>query len=368
MSDTLAKPGLHTVAIVGAGIGEQHLEGYLALPDRFRVSTVCDLDEARAAALAASAGDCRTATDFEAVLADPQIALVDICLPPHLHFDAATRALKAGKHVVCEKPLAASLHEVDRLIETAAQADRILAPVLQYRYGRGFRQLRALVDGGLAGRPFVAALETHWDRGSDYYGVPWRGTWAGELGGAVLGHAIHIHDLLATALGPVRRVTALTATRVNDIEVEDCAAIAFELANGALATSSITLGSAGNMSRLRFCFANLTAESGLDPYHPAAGDWTFKARPPARQRDIDETLAHVPDAPDGFAGFFAALDNRIGNQSSDAILPADARQSVELASAIYQSARTGLAVTLPLTAKDPVYRGWAQQGRREGSP
>ena len=363
----MSKPDRHTVAIVGAGIGRQHLEGYMALPDRFWVSTVCDLDEERAGALAARAGNCGTATDFETILVDPQVDLVDICLPPHLHFDAATRALKAGKHVICEKPLAASLYEADRLIETAAQAGRVLAPVLQYRYGRGFRQLLGLVERGVAGRPFVATLETHWDRDPDYYSVPWRGTWAGELGGAVLCHAIHIHDLLSTALGPVRRVTALTTTRVNDIEVEDCAAIAFELASGALATSSITLGSADNMSRLRFCFENLTAESGLDPYHPASGHWTFKARPPARQMDIDAALENVPHAPEGFAGFFAALDKRIRNEDSDAIAPADARQSLELASAIYQSARTGQAVTLPLTPDDPVYQGWAQNGPRARS-
>ncbi|MHA1552888.1 MAG: Gfo/Idh/MocA family protein, partial [Alphaproteobacteria bacterium] len=61
--------------------------------------------------------------------------------------------------------------------------------------------MRALRDPGLAGKPFVGTLETHWNRDVAYYDVDWRGTWAGEQGGAVLGHAIHIHDWLSFALG-----------------------------------------------------------------------------------------------------------------------------------------------------------------------
>ncbi|MDJ0640709.1 MAG: Gfo/Idh/MocA family oxidoreductase, partial [Paracoccaceae bacterium] len=91
----------HTVAIIGAGIGAQHLQGYLALPDRFRVTTVCDLDEARAREIAAPQG-IEITTDLNAVLADPEVQIIDICLPPHLHLEACSAALDAGKHVVCE--------------------------------------------------------------------------------------------------------------------------------------------------------------------------------------------------------------------------------------------------------------------------
>jgi predicted dehydrogenase len=109
--------------------------------------------------------------------------------------------------------------------------------------------------------------------------VPWRGRKATELGGAMLGHAIHAHDLLTFTLGQVRRVFAKVATRVNPIETEDCAAICLEMESGALVTSSVTLGAAEELSKLRFCFAELTAESpGVPPYRPAEGDWRFVAR------------------------------------------------------------------------------------------
>ena len=91
--------------------------------------------------------------------------------------------------------------------------------------------------------------------------MPWRGRKATELGGAIISHAIHAHDMLTFTLGPVRRVFARLATRVNPIETEDCAAIAFEMVSGALVTSSVTLGAAEELSKFRFCFASLTAES-----------------------------------------------------------------------------------------------------------
>lgn len=292
------------------------------------------------------------------MLQDPQVDLVDVCLPPQLHAPVAGDALKAGKHVVCEKPLATSLADADKLLEIAREQDRRLFPVFQYRFGPAMNKLRALIDSGLAGRPFVASLETHWNRGGDYYAVPWRGTWAGEQGGAVLGHAIHSHDLLTAILGPVASVTAVTATRVNPIEVEDCAAITFRMQNGALATSSITLGAADNTSRLRFCFEGLTAESGRRPYAPATDDWTFQARAPVAQSAVDEVLAKVPEGKSGFAGFLGAVADALAGDRSQAVTAEDGRRSIELVTAIYQSAREQRPVELPLDPSNRLFEGW----------
>ena len=88
-----------------------------------------------------------------------------------------------------------------------------------------FLNLRHLLNQVLAGKPLVASLETHWNRGKDYYSKPWRGTWNGEQGGAILSHSIHIHDLISMIFGSVSSVFAKLTTRVNDIEVEDCAAL-----------------------------------------------------------------------------------------------------------------------------------------------
>ncbi|SPJ26175.1 Gfo/Idh/MocA family protein [Palleronia abyssalis] len=345
------------VAIIGTGIGREHLAGYDTLPDRFTVTTLCDLDLDRARGVA---GDRPIAVtdDLDAVLDDEAIDLIDVCLPPHLHVPTATRALQAGKHVVCEKPLALSLAECDALIGAAAIADRRVFPVFQYRYGIAMAQIRALKAANLAGRPFAASVETHWNRGPDYYANPWRGTWKGEAGGAVLSHAIHNHDLLCTIFGNATAISASTATRVNGIETEDCAAILIEHDTGALSTSSITLGAATDTTRMQFTFQGFTATSGSAPYAPVSTPWSFTARDPYTQADIDAVLADLDTPRAGFAGFFHAIADALEGDAGREVTLQDGRQSIELVTAAYHSARTGQRVSLPLTEAAPLYRSW----------
>ncbi|WP_299970484.1 Gfo/Idh/MocA family oxidoreductase [uncultured Roseobacter sp.] len=346
------------VAIVGAGIGAEHLAGYRALPDRFSVDVMCDLDLARAAKAVGADDSIRVFADLAAVLSNPEIDLVDICLPPHLHLTAVLEALAAGKHAICEKPLATSLADVDRIEATVTGSQCRVFPVFQYRYGRAMAQLKALRDAGMLGRPLVASAETHWNRGADYYATPWRGTWAGEAGGAILGHAIHAHDLLCHVMGPVATVSAHLATRVNDIDVDDCAAISMVMQSGALMTSSVTLGAARDTSRLRYCFEKLTAESGSAPYTPAEDVWTFTARGDARQQDVDRVIDAVPVVRSGFEGFLEAVADALEGRAADDVSLRDARQSVELVTALYTAARETRLVRLPLDKTAALYGGW----------
>ncbi len=346
------------VAIIGAGIGREHLAGYRALPDQFAVRWLIDLDTARAAEVALGDPSIAIAADIATALADPGVDLVDVCLPPHLHVPVAVQALQAGRHVVLEKPIAPSLAECDILEQAAQAAGRQVFPVFQYRYGPATAALDALIAAGLAGQPQVAALETHWNRGADYYAVPWRGTWAGERGGAVLGHAIHNHDLLCRYFGAPAAVSATLATRVNPIETEDCAAIAIRFANGALASSSVTLGAAGDQTRLRFVFSQMTATSGDLPYAPAMGQWHFVARDPAGQPAIDAVLAQVAAPHAGFAGYFAAIARALATAPGDEVTLLEGRRSIELVTAIYAAARSGKEVALPLTVGSELYASW----------
>lgn len=347
------------VAVIGAGIGAEHIAAYQQLPDRFNVKTLCDMNTQRAASVLGDSSTVEISSDFQSVLDDPAIDLIDICLPPHLHFETSMAALSAGKHVVCEKPLVSSLRDADILIAHAAKSGKVLTPVFQYRYGPSTAKLRALIDAGLAGKPYVASIETHWDRREDYYAIDWRGTWKGEQGGAVLGHAIHNHDLLCAVFGPVKRLSAFTSTRVNDIEVEDCAAISFQMENGALATSSITLGAAQNTTRLRFCFEGLTAESGSAPYAPAIDEWKFTARGKTTQEEVDACIAKVNHSHNGFVGFFEALSDALAGESGREVTSLDGRRSLELVSAIYHAGRTSSVVDLPLAEGHPLYNGWS---------
>lgn len=345
------------IAILGAGIGREHLAALRGLQDIFTVAAVVDRDAHRIEEI--REGDSFSAcTDIDQIMADPDIDVIDVCLPPHLHVPVTLQALKAGKHVICEKPLATAMADVDLITQAAEAAGKQVFPVFQYRWGPALAQLRHLMSSGLTGAVQTAALETHWFRGPDYYAMPWRGTWAGERGGAVLGHAIHNHDLLTHIAGNVAAVSAMTTTRVNDIETEDCAAICLQMTSGALCSSNITLGAATDETRLRFVFEHLTATSGTTPYAPGAAAWTFTARDPAMQAAVDTAVATAPDAPVGFAGFFAELGAALNGLPNTSVTLNDGAASVALVTAIYHAARTGTQVSLPLPSTHPLYTGW----------
>jgi predicted dehydrogenase len=255
------------IAVVGSGIGAQHLQGYQEFSDLFDVKILCDIDRERAASVSEKFGIAEIGTRFDAVCRRPDIDVIDICTPPHLHFEQIKQALASGKHVICEKPLVGSLAALDSLSRLAKASGRKLLPIFQYRFGHGLQKLKYLVDRKLAGDAFVFNLDVAWWRSSAYYDSPWRGKRATEFGGALLSHAIHAVDMVLYILGgPAKTVFGYARTKVNQIEVEDCVALALEMADGSLGTISVTLGSLAQISRHRFTFRNVTAESNTDPY------------------------------------------------------------------------------------------------------
>ncbi len=346
------------VAVVGLGVGFQHLSAFRSLSDLYELVAVCDPVEAKRQLAQGILGVERGVADFEELVAMDDLDVIDVCTPPDLHRPMVTRALEAGFDVICEKPLAGSLADVDAIAESERRSGRRLMPIFQYRFGRGIERLRRVLAAGLAGRPYVASVETFWRRGADYYAVEWRGRFATELGGVCVSHAIHSHDLLQSLLGPVRRVFARVDTRVNDIETEDCAVATLEFANGALATLTATLGSAREFSRLRLSFEHLSAESSTRPYQPGSEPWTLEPATPSDAAAIEEELAGFDPGPELYAGQFAAFHGALQRGNDPPVTVADARAAIELVTAIYHSSRSGEPVDLPLGAEHPLYEGW----------
>jgi len=346
------------VAIIGSGISYLHAKGFRWLPELYDVPVLCSLDEERGRKVAAKWEIGDYSADFDATIARDDIDVVDICTPPDLHFEMTRQALAAGKHVICEKPLFGSIAEVDEMKALAADAGRVVMPIFQYRYGAGLQKLKHLIAEGLTGDPFLTTIETHWWRDADYYAVPWRGKWATELGGGLLGHAIHAHDMLNYVHGPSAEVFAMTSTLVNPIEVEDTAALSVRMANGSLAALSMTLGSRREISRLRFAFRNLVAESQTEPYTMYRDPWTFIAEDEAHQAKVDAALAAFVPTEDSYTRQFELFHAALMSGAEPPVTLQDARNSLELITAAYHSSRTNAPVPLPLAADHPLYRSW----------
>jgi predicted dehydrogenase len=346
------------VAIVGCGIGRTHIhEGYSRHPDKFKVLALCDLNPERMAEVAAEFNIPRQTTSFADLLAMEDLDIIDICTPPGLHYEQTIAVLKAGKHAVCEKPLVGSLAEVDLLEAAQKTYGKTILPIFQYRYGNGVQKAKRIIDAGIAGKAYLGTVETSWLRTQAYYDVPWRGKWATELGGVLVTHSIHNHDMLMYLMGDVDQIYARTATMVNKIEVEDCVSASLRMKSGALVSLSATLGSVRQISRLRLCFENVTFESGLEPYRPGDDPWMIQAANPAVQERIDEVLKGWKHVPTRFEGLMA--DYAPGLETGKLpVTVADARRSLELVTAIYTSSAEGRAVDLPLPPDATRYNSW----------
>jgi predicted dehydrogenase len=347
------------VAVVGAGVGRSHIaDGYNTLPDKFRVLALCDIDPSRLNAVSDQFGIPCTTANFGELLAMPDLEIIDICTPPALHLEQSLAALTAGKQVVCEKPLVGSLADADRLIEAEQLASGRLLPVFQYRFGNGLRKAKHIIMSGIAGKPYLATVETAWTRSAAYYAVPWRGKYETELGGTLVAHAIHAHDLLTYLMGPIASVFARIATRVNAIEVEDTAVASLVMQSGALASLSATLGSAREITRLRLCFEHVTFESSLLPYMPGEDPWHILPASADVAAAIDQALADWPVAGSRYAGLFSAYHTALETGGSLPVTLAEARTSLELITALYHSSATGQNVDLPISTNHPKYRCW----------
>jgi len=346
----------HNVAVVGLGIGIAHVRALRRLRDRFTLVAISDPDETRSEPVAE-----RTHADvcsFEMLLQRDDIEIIHICTPPSMHLDHCLAALAAGKHVVCEKPVVGSLADIDRLAAAEAASDCRLMPIFQYRYGNGLQQVKALVDAGVAGRAYTSSVEVAWRRRADYYAVPWRGRRATEFGGVLLSQGVHALDMLTYIVGAPRQVFCRATTRVNPIEVEDCAAASLEMVDGSLATISATLGSPEEVSRHRFHFESFVAESNTAPYSSSAKPWNITPDTPEARAAIDATLAGWVDGPEEWEGQFQRFADALDATLDPPVTLADARASLELLTALYWSAQTGEDVTVPLDDAHPFYESW----------
>jgi len=348
------------VGVVGLGIGQLHLLSWLDV-EGASATMIADTDERRRVRASGDWG-LPAVGSLEALL-EAGVDVVDLCTPPLLHEAQIKQCLDAGVHVICEKPLVDSVAACDRLRLVAdrahAESGARLMPIMQYRFGDGVRRALAVVEAGLAGRLYTASASTWWRRGPDYYAeASWRGTWQGERGGTVLTHSIHIHDLLTLIGGPLSEVRALTATRVNDIETEDCAVAVGRTADGALVTMNVTLGAATESSRLRWCFEHVTIGSSTSPYDPAAGPWTFEFPDPEVEAEAERVFAALDDRPPLFVGQFQGFVDSLNSGGPLPVDLEDAATTLELVTAWYRSARTGSVEALPLRSDDPGRDSW----------
>ncbi len=220
-------------AIYGCGaIARTHAEAILNI-ENAELFACADLSEA-SASLFAEKYKIKKYDSLDALCADADIDVINVCTPSGTHADIATRVLAANKNIILEKPMAITGADCDRIIEAADGSHGKLTVISQLRTSPDIRRLKSMIDSGELGRILLCELNMNYYRSDEYYKGSWRGTKLMDGGGALMNQGIHGIDILGYLVGKVTRVGSIVRTVAHDIEVEDLAVANLEFESGAL--------------------------------------------------------------------------------------------------------------------------------------
>jgi UDP-N-acetyl-2-amino-2-deoxyglucuronate dehydrogenase len=336
------------VALVGCGrISGSHVAAIEKIAG-LELVAVADVEIDRANEVAERQGIPAFRT-LEELLATVDCDVVAVCTPSGLHPAHGIAAARAGKHVVTEKPMAISLADADALVQACDAAGVQLFVVKQNRLNPPIQLLRRAVDKGRFGRIYLANTTVRWTRPQDYYdAAPWRGTWEFD-GGAIMNQASHYVDLMQWLVGPVESVVAKTATLARRIETEDTGMAVLRFRSGALGVIEVTV-----LTYPRNFEGSITilGEKGTVKIGGTAVNrveqWQF-----ADYDDDDKLIDAANTSPPTVYGFGheAYYRNVLAVLRGEAKPGTDGREgrkSLELILGIYESAKTGREVPLPL--------------------
>lgn len=291
----------YRAGVIGAGAIAQacHLPGYAKHP-RVQLAAYSDPIRARHREIAAQYPTLTGYRDYRDMLESEDLDVVSVCTPNKFHAAATIAALEAGCHVLCEKPMAVTLREADRMIAAARHARRKLMIAFSHRCCTGPRQCYELLRQKAIGKPFMMRVRfAHggpcpgWAKGDWFYKKDL------AAGGAMLDMGIHAIDLCLWLFGPVAAVSARATTLIKKIEVDDNALILLEFKSGALGyievgwtskpgfTGFEIYGAEGSLicdyiTGLKFCGGK--ASAGRDSTatwrvldeHPSRGGWDIE--------------------------------------------------------------------------------------------
>ena len=272
------------VGIIGVGgIGKLHLKSFAAVPEATLVA-IADANPERLAEMAAEFRVPATYTEYRALLDRDDIDAVSVCTPNFLHAPATLAALEAGKHVLCEKPLATSSAEALAMARAAKAADRALLVAFSHRRRGDVQWLKRAVEDGMFGDVYYA--KAMWMRRS---GIPSWGGWFTDKsragGGPLIDLGVHMLDMALYLMGEPRVLT-ITASTYSELgsrgvgffypppagqqfDVEDLATAFLRLEGGktlALETSWASYGKHGDSFGVSLYGANGGAELEVNHY------------------------------------------------------------------------------------------------------
>ncbi len=350
---------MKSIAILGAGaISDSHIKAYLKFADRARIVALVDLYPEKAKEKAGNYKlDLPVFKNVRELLANRDFDAASVCLPPFEHAPAATALLEAGKHVLCEKPMATCLEECDAMLSAARESKTLLGIVAQNRFKNPTMKLKRVLESGLIGRVLHAQVDSLWWRGDNYYDLWWRGTWEKEGGGCTMNHAVHQIDLFQWMVGLPAEVQSISLNLAhNNSEVEDFSSSVLTYADGSVGQITASLVHHGEEQRLTFQGEKAKVAVPWEIKASVQLENGFPADNKELAAEIQAFYDRLPDvAHDGHDGQIDNFLKAIEGEGPLLVDGAQGRRTLELITAIYQSGHLGEKVCLPLPPEAPFY-------------
>jgi len=351
---------MHRVAVIGTGnISPAHINGYLAFHGRCEIVALCDIvpDKCEQKKRDFNLSSAVVYDSHKTLLDRAEFDLVSICTPPFCHAEITIDCLNAGRHVIIEKPMAASLQECDAMISAAAASGKTFSVIAQNRFRDPVWNLKRVLDSGMPGKIVHAQVDSHWWRGHSYYDLWWRGLWDKEGGGCTLNHAVHHIDMLGWMMElPAEACAMLTNTSHDNAEVEDLSVAVLRYPCGALAQITSSVVHHGEEQQVVFHGEKARVSA---PWRVVSHKSQPNGHPvpdPECEQAIDKFYKTLPSVKyDGHTGQLDDVMTAIETNGSPMITGADGRLTIELITAIYKAGTEKRSVKLPIDINDPFY-------------
>ncbi|OFI05786.1 scyllo-inositol 2-dehydrogenase [Clostridium acetireducens DSM 10703] len=346
-------------AIIGCGrISYKHVEALISNKDESELIAVCDVLKEKAEekkeeyiSKLEEKKEVKVYTDYKEMLENEEIDVVTIATESGYHPDIAVYCMNKGKHVICEKPMALSIEDADRMIKCSRDNNVKLCVSHQNRFNKPIQQLREAVEEGRFGRLVNGTARILWNRNMGYYTqAPWRGTWKLD-GGTLMNQCIHNIDLLQWMMGgEIDTVYAQCDTFLRDIEAEDFGAIIIRFKNGSI---GMVEGSACVYPKNLEETLSIFGEKGAVCIGGLAVNkietWRF-GDGKDNEEDILKEQGADPDTVYGFGHnlLFKDVIDSINNNREPLINGEEGKKGMAIILAAYKSRLTGMPVKFPL--------------------
>lgn len=233
------KDGKYQAGVIGLGMGRPHCQGYIENPN-CELLAICDINPTKLEKVKKEYNVPRAYGDYKDLVNDPDIDIISVATPDYFHAEHCIAALKAGKHVMCEKPMTLTMQQTKDIIAAVETGSAKFMIGQVCRYAPGFMLAKRLIDDGMIGELYFVESEYAHNYNNAKGSNNWRVDARRE---PVVGGGCHAIDLLRWIAGDVEEVSAFANHKcLKDWPVNDCTIATLKFKNGVIGKSLTSIG------------------------------------------------------------------------------------------------------------------------------